>query len=130
MINEYFYEKQGFTLIELLVVISIIGLLSSIVFASLQSVRDKADRAVVASSMNTIRTQAELYYYNNNNKYGAPYTLPRDISLFAPQVSDLGGTVFSSYLVLSTGNTQLPPPCFAEGSGGSIYQDPTVLKAI
>ena len=41
-------KQKGFTLIELLVVISIIGLLSSIVMASINSARD---RAVIASAM-------------------------------------------------------------------------------
>ena len=36
------YKKRGFTLVELLVVIAIISLLSSIVLASLSSVREKA----------------------------------------------------------------------------------------
>lgn len=43
--------QKGFTLIELLVVISIIGLLSSIVLASLNSARDKAKVAKAKSEM-------------------------------------------------------------------------------
>lgn len=38
-------EENGFTLIELMVVISIIGMLSSVVFASLSAARDKANVA-------------------------------------------------------------------------------------
>jgi len=54
--------KKGFTLIELLVVISIIGLLSSIVLASLNVARIKARDAVRLSDMKSIQLALELYY--------------------------------------------------------------------
>lgn len=59
----------GFTLIELLVVISIIGLLSSIALASLNSARDRAANAAVKSNLATLRSQASLYFENNNGSY-------------------------------------------------------------
>ncbi|GIW68478.1 MAG: hypothetical protein KatS3mg099_426 [Candidatus Parcubacteria bacterium] len=53
---------SGFTLIELLVVIAIIGLLSSIVLASVNSARAKARDAKRVADLNQIRTALELYY--------------------------------------------------------------------
>ncbi len=61
--------QKGFTLIELLVVIAIIGILSSIVLASLSSARTKGQDAAIQSTLSNMRAQAELYYSNNNN-YG------------------------------------------------------------
>lgn len=65
--------KKGFTLIELLVVIAIIGILSSIVLASLSSARTKGEDAAIQSTLSNMRAQAELYYANNNN-YGTAVT--------------------------------------------------------
>lgn len=61
--------KKGFTLIELLVVISIIGLLASVALASLKTARDKAADATIKSNLSGIRTQAEVYYDNNDQVY-------------------------------------------------------------
>lgn len=59
--------QKGFTLIELLVVIAIIGILSSIVLASLSSARSKGSDAAITSTLSNMRAQAELYYSNYNN---------------------------------------------------------------
>jgi len=52
---------NGFTLIELLVVIAIIGTLASVVLASLNSAREKARDASLASQVEEIRKAMELY---------------------------------------------------------------------
>ena len=53
---------KGFTLIELLVVIAIIGILSSVVLASLNTARNKGADAAIKADVDSARAQAELYY--------------------------------------------------------------------
>ncbi len=59
---------RGFTLIELLVVIAIIGMLSSVVLASLNSARSKARDSKRKADMKQLQLALEMYY-NDNNVY-------------------------------------------------------------
>ncbi|GEM_PF-2873181 len=68
-------KKSGFTLIELLVVISIIGLLASIVLASLQNARKRGERSAIVSDLVTVRTQAALWFSNHGSSYGPPFAM-------------------------------------------------------
>ena len=62
-------QKDGFTLIELLVVIAIIGILSSIVLASLNTARGKGNDAKVKAQLAGLPASAAVYNDTNSN-YG------------------------------------------------------------
>lgn len=113
-------NQRGFTLIELLVVIAIIGLLSSVVFASLNSARGKARDARRLADAREIEKALELYYNDNgaypstsgswrgssSGCYGghgnntAPGLTPTYISSFPLDPAPSGG---ACYLYLSNG---------------------------
>jgi prepilin-type N-terminal cleavage/methylation domain-containing protein len=63
--------QGGFTLIELLVVIAIIGILSSVVLASLNSARVKSRDARRLADVKQIQLALELYADSNSGLYPA-----------------------------------------------------------
>lgn len=71
-------HKQGFTLIELLVVIAIIGILASVVLASLNTARTKGADASIKQNLSGIRPQADVFFDDEtkgNGTYGSAFSL-------------------------------------------------------
>jgi prepilin-type N-terminal cleavage/methylation domain-containing protein len=62
MFTSFKHSKKGFTLIELLVVIAIIGILSSVVLASLSTARQKSRDAKRISDLGQVQLALELYF--------------------------------------------------------------------
>lgn len=69
--------RKAFTLIELLVVIAVIGVLSSIVIASLNQVRAKARDTKRLADMRTISNSLTVYAIDTNGNYPTPTTYGR-----------------------------------------------------
>lgn len=65
--------KKGFTLIELLVVIALIGILSTLILANLNSARERSRDVQRKSDLRSIQTALRLYY---NDAGGFPASLP------------------------------------------------------
>ncbi len=62
MFTSFKNTKKGFTLIELLVVIAIIGILSSVVLASLSTARQKSRDAKRISDIGQVQLALELFF--------------------------------------------------------------------
>lgn len=111
--NTHFHLKaeRGFTLIELLVVISIISLISSVIFAGLNSARDKARIAVgqqFSTSVHSILGLSGKAVWS----FEEPGTSP---------VKDLSGNGYSG--VLSNGAAQVGESECDLGLGGCLKLD-------
>lgn len=103
-------KRKGFTLIELLVVIAIIGILASIVLASLNSARKKSRDARRVADVKQIQLALEMSF-DSNRTYpltlaslttgcgGSPCmsTIPTDPLGGAYNYAALGGTSCTSY---------------------------------
>jgi len=116
-------RKSGFTLIELLVVIAIIGILSSVVLASLNSARQKSRDANRISDIKQIQLALELYYDSNNNY---PVTIATVVPTYLAQIPlDPQSGAAYSYAALGSGAT-----CSSYHLGATLEQTGhTVLAA-
>lgn len=118
-------HQSGFTLIELLVVIAIIGLLSSVIIASLNSARSKGSDASIKSNLSTVRTQAELYYDNNSQSYASMCTA--DATLASALTSAANDTSATVDTTLATAQTSTVVECHI-AADGSAYAVSAPLK--
>lgn len=94
-------KQKGFTLIELLVVIAIIGVLASVVLASLNSARSKARDAKRRQDMKQL--QLALEFYRDKYGYYPPIVGGKQNSCYSSGVnSDIPGSWSSSLQPLVT----------------------------
>jgi len=114
-------SSRGFTLIELLVVISIIGLLSSVALAALNTARAKGRDAAVISEVNQIAVLMELdrsgasNFANLQRGWAAPGTplggtcaaptAGAYTGSYAPKMIELCNSILSKGSHLHTGNS-------------------------
>lgn len=137
-------QQNGFTLVELLMVISIIGLLSSIVLASLATARAKARDMVRLSDLKQLQIALEMYR-TDNGAYPATFAVGDSTVWKAGMNNCVNGVSGSGYLDsdLSNGGyihgvapkyiSKLPedpatlalpasnPRCYAYASNGTDY---------
>ena len=105
-----FRKERGFTLIELLVVIAIIGILSSVVLASLNTARQKSRDARRISDVKQVQLALELYF-DSNGSYpstsGAAIPAALVSGGFMPAVPTDPGSNTYTYVQISSGSDYL-----------------------
>ena len=100
-------KNKGFTLIELLVVIAIIGILASVVLASLNSARAKGADAAIKSNLANTRAQAEISYDDDGD-----YTnVCTDIAGAIDSAKSASGITAATTTTLATAGTSTTAVC-------------------
>ena len=111
-------SSKGFTLIELLVVIAIIGILSSIVLASLNEARKNAKDASIKSAIMESTKMAEVFYHDTG-----------DYDLVCSELQFVAGGVINDSISRNNGSFSCGDTtdgyCFSStlNDGGSVCVD-------
>ena len=88
--------KHGFTLVEILIVVVILGILAAMVIPVFGQASTDAKTSALASNLQKLRLQIELYKNHHNGHY--PGTAGGDVfDLAMTQKTDLNGKVGGQY---------------------------------
>ena len=108
--------KKGFTLIELLVVIAIIGILSSVVLASLNSARNKGADAAIKSNLANARAEAEIFY-DTASTYDGVCALT-GTNVIGDNMTAVGNVTGGAFVVGDATNVSVTVPVCHDALGG------------
>ena len=91
--------KSGFTLVEILIVVVILGILAAIVIPQFTDASTEAKRSSLASDLQTVRSQIELYkiQHNDNPPSAVGATFVAQMT-GTTNVNGTAGTDFGPYL--------------------------------
>ena len=123
--------SRGFTLIELLVVIAIIGILASIVLASLDSARKKGRDARRISDIKQLQLALELYY-DANSAFPPGIVGGNGKNAIDPAVLETPGYISKVPTDPSSGSAYLYTPYGASATLGTCtsYHIATTLETV
>ena len=101
-------ERRGFTLIEVLIVVVILGILAATVLPQFASTNDEAKESAVVQSLQTLRSQIQLYRFQHEGNLPSAADLEQKLT----SKTKIDGTVnasgeFGPYIL-----GQLPPNPF------------------
>lgn len=105
-------RSKGFTLVEILIVVIILGILAAIVIPQFTEASNDARESALASDLQTLRSQLELYKVQHLEKY--------------PDLDALGVLDTANFIARLTGRTDLDSALNAAGVFGPyLHQFPT-----
>ncbi len=124
-------RNRGFTLIELLVTIAIIGILASVVIASLNAARVKGKDATRKVELKKLQVDLDLYYGDHSNMYPSTGGVWYGLSPNAGNQADWIPGLAPAYLPsLPNDPVYMPSACGGWGGTYLYISDGTDFKLI